>query len=297
MKYTIGAYIHDERKRKGYTQEELAEGICTTSTLSKIENGSREPSAHIYEALMQRLGEPASLFSAYLGRGELVVEYLCRKLLSMLAQNELTDVPRVIEEYEAAVEYYRLTESRLMQSMKVICHAMLDTPSSQVLQELYTVLQPENGNRAEAEMFGERKLFTFEELLLWNNIAIQYKRLGNIRQAEQIWIGLKDYLEEKDIDGEERARFYPVVLYNLAGLFAGKNEYIQAVFHSETAIKSCVDYGKLFPLPYLLCQKGNGLMRLGKNSLAAECFQDAERIFRLCRKEETLIMDEMIASF
>lgn len=297
MKYNIGAYIHDERKRKGYTQEELAEGICTTGTLSKIENGSRVPSAGTYEALMQRLGEPASLFSAYLGRGELLAEYLCRKLLSMLAQNEMTDLELVMEEYEAAVVYYRLTESRLMRCAKAVCHSMMDVPPAEVLQELFEVLQINNRLAPEAEVFQERKLFTFEEMLLWNNVAIQYKRMGNTGQAELVWLGLKNYLEDKDIDGEERARLYPVILYNLAGLFAGQNEHDKAVSHSEAGIKSCIEFGKLFPLPYLLHRKGRELLKMGEETLAAEYLKDAERIFKLLRKKSVPVMDEMMASF
>ena len=41
---TFGEVIRSIRKAKGMTQEEVAEGICSTSSLSKMENGSQVPS-------------------------------------------------------------------------------------------------------------------------------------------------------------------------------------------------------------------------------------------------------------
>lgn len=39
--YVIGDYIREIRLRKGYTQEDVSFGICTSATLSRIENGRR----------------------------------------------------------------------------------------------------------------------------------------------------------------------------------------------------------------------------------------------------------------
>ena len=55
--YNLGDYICESRKQLGITQEELAFGICSTGTLSKIENGFVVPKRKNYEAIMQRLGK------------------------------------------------------------------------------------------------------------------------------------------------------------------------------------------------------------------------------------------------
>lgn len=41
--YLIGDYIRDTRLRRGYTQEQLSFGICTTASLSRIETGAQAP--------------------------------------------------------------------------------------------------------------------------------------------------------------------------------------------------------------------------------------------------------------
>ena len=56
--YKIGYIIKQRREELHYTQEELAEGICSVTTLSRIENGERLPSKDNFEMLFQRLAYP-----------------------------------------------------------------------------------------------------------------------------------------------------------------------------------------------------------------------------------------------
>ena len=62
--YNLGDYICESRKQLGITQEELAFGICSTGTLSKIENGFVVPKRKNYEAIMQRLGKTIMIWKA-----------------------------------------------------------------------------------------------------------------------------------------------------------------------------------------------------------------------------------------
>ena len=62
---TFGEVIRSIRKAKGMTQEEVAEGICSTSSLSKMENGSQVPSRQRFQKIMERLGSPAILMPIF----------------------------------------------------------------------------------------------------------------------------------------------------------------------------------------------------------------------------------------
>ena len=48
--YEIGQRIRGVRESRGMTQEELADGICSTGTLSKIENGLQVPKRKTFTA-------------------------------------------------------------------------------------------------------------------------------------------------------------------------------------------------------------------------------------------------------
>ena len=43
-KTLIGAYIKQQREDRGWTQNFLCEGICSRTTLSRIENDTQAPS-------------------------------------------------------------------------------------------------------------------------------------------------------------------------------------------------------------------------------------------------------------
>lgn len=55
-KNTLGEIIYNLRKKAGLTQEELADGICSSVSISRIENGNQMPSGKVLEKLLERLG-------------------------------------------------------------------------------------------------------------------------------------------------------------------------------------------------------------------------------------------------
>ncbi len=84
--YTVGDRIRDMRERQKYSQEELSYGICTPSTLSRIENGLQVPGKKILEGLMQRLGIGDGMDVVYLSREELERYELERRLVRSLGR-------------------------------------------------------------------------------------------------------------------------------------------------------------------------------------------------------------------
>lgn len=53
---SLGDVIRSLRKKTGLSQEELADGICSPVSVSRIENGTQMPSGTVLEALLARLG-------------------------------------------------------------------------------------------------------------------------------------------------------------------------------------------------------------------------------------------------
>ena len=56
MNHSLGDMIRELRKERKLTQEELADGICSAVSISRIENGNQMPSNTILERLLERLG-------------------------------------------------------------------------------------------------------------------------------------------------------------------------------------------------------------------------------------------------
>ncbi len=56
----IGAIIKRRRLELGLTQEQLCEGICEPSTMSRIEKGHQTPTYSKLKALLGRLNLPTT---------------------------------------------------------------------------------------------------------------------------------------------------------------------------------------------------------------------------------------------
>ncbi|MCD7822757.1 MAG: helix-turn-helix domain-containing protein [Oscillospiraceae bacterium] len=74
-KIEIGSLIKTCREDKNITQEELCNGICTASTLSRIESGKFNSNTSILARLLERLG----LSADYLREANNDKDYLVRQ--------------------------------------------------------------------------------------------------------------------------------------------------------------------------------------------------------------------------
>lgn len=61
----IGMIIRRRRTELGLSQEDLADGICAVTTLSRIENGERMPTQNHLEMLLQRVGYSDMMLENY----------------------------------------------------------------------------------------------------------------------------------------------------------------------------------------------------------------------------------------
>ena len=90
--YTIGDMVFDTREARGYSQEALSFGICSTSSLSRIENNSQVPSKRVFDALMQRMGMSMSIYSAFVSRREMEIYRLIQELVWKFENQDYTQV-------------------------------------------------------------------------------------------------------------------------------------------------------------------------------------------------------------
>lgn len=97
--YPIGRLIAEMRGRRKLSQEELSEGICAVSTLSKIENGVQMPRRKVYVALMQRLGVSHRNCRIFVSNEEMRRCELEERMESLAAEGKYR------EAYDALAEY------------------------------------------------------------------------------------------------------------------------------------------------------------------------------------------------
>ncbi len=90
----FGEAIRSLRLEHGLTQERLSDGICSASSLSKIENGSQVPSRQTFRLLMERLGEPGYTYAHF----QTETEYLFYLALSEFMENVERGITEELDE-------------------------------------------------------------------------------------------------------------------------------------------------------------------------------------------------------
>lgn len=103
--------IKKARLKAKLTQQELADGICTTVALSKIENGKLGVSPTTFSLLMERCGSPCEAFPAFKNMDDYNCYRLLKEINNCLRHHQLDDaykkISEVIEMNFADNKFYR----------------------------------------------------------------------------------------------------------------------------------------------------------------------------------------------
>ena len=97
--FQLGFIIKNRREELQLSQEELADGICSVSTLSRIENGDRIPSKNNYEMLMQRLGYSAISMDYFTDKTDFIMHELKFKIRHAYIEEDFTLCRQLLEEF------------------------------------------------------------------------------------------------------------------------------------------------------------------------------------------------------
>ena len=88
--FKLGTYIKKHREELRISQEELCEGFCSVSSLSRIENNQQDPSRNLTKNLLERLGLPKDRFLALWDQKGISVGALVREIRSDMIRYERT---------------------------------------------------------------------------------------------------------------------------------------------------------------------------------------------------------------
>ena len=82
-------------------------------------------------------------------------------------------------------------------------------------------------------------LLTFDEIMIINSIAILYSNdERNIMDAIHLDLWLKEYMENRIVDGRMKTAKYPMILYNLSCWFGDKNCHKEALKMADEGVNS-----------------------------------------------------------
>ena len=268
--YLIGKIIKEFRRRNNLSQEKLAGTSCAVSTLSRIEHGEQIPNWKLVEALFSKMGMASPLHSVPMSETDLKRWNLEYEITNSVANSDY-ETNKMLEEYYACSSVLNTLEQQFYIFQKAIYNRHHNGTAEEILSLLEYALQL-SITRFTPDMNLSGRLLTKTERLILNNIALVLYDLNRKDQAETILEFLIQYFETQTISETEKAKDYPVILFNLSNWKGLDGKYEEALALSEKGINECITYGQLLIFPYLLFNKGYCLLGLkqtedGKKSI------------------------------
>ena len=95
----IGMIIRRRRMELGLSQEDLADGICAVTTLSRIENGERMPTQTHLEILLQRIGYSDMMLQSYVDEEDFVAHEMKFKIREAYIENDATKAQELLQQF------------------------------------------------------------------------------------------------------------------------------------------------------------------------------------------------------
>lgn len=234
--YKLGDVIRELRNRCHLTQEELAAGICSVSSVAKIEGGSQMPSGRVAEALLRKLGDVGCFFTGFSQEGELRELYFWEET-KRRANRDSRGESQFEKQFYAYV--------RLLDEMHD------HTEHSVTLLELMQVLVMSMPLAELNDGCAERQTYTYLELYILNSIAVQYYYMESYEYAARVLERLYAYLQKWHMQGEVSRYLFPVVCSNLATVRLKCGLLQPARISCDMGIRRCLNSGMLLPLPSL----------------------------------------------
>ncbi|EIT87241.1 transcriptional activator [Fictibacillus macauensis ZFHKF-1] len=275
-----GKKIYYHRTKRGLTQKEASDGICSISYLSKIENNSIVASPEILELLCERLHiDSKAIDDHYLTELKVELknwldaikyrneELITQKYFELLPIMENVDDVGVVTLYQITLARYYLYKHLLDQADQILSEISafrkFESIETQYFFHQCRALYAEYTNKYDDAFRELKKAFklykqgNFKDSDLLYHASILSAKLGFFQQS---LLYAKEALEDFDARANYKKSLECHVILGIA--YTRINEFVKARFHYHTALKAVKMNPSFEPvLPLILHNLGHSYFR------------------------------------
>lgn len=216
---TFGEVIRSIRKAKGMTQEEVAEGICSTSSLSKMENGSQVPSRQRFQKIMERLGEPGYSYAHFFSSGEAEREQYRREALEALEGGRVERAEELLLWWKKDADSEEdVMERQFWQTAELLWRRIYEAPGPGYRERCMELFSMTRSSFCLQKEWREDN-FTRTETLLLNNAGLGFLWEKRYREAAGVFLQLYSINERTGKKRSDYRKKKAVLCGNLAVCF------------------------------------------------------------------------------
>lgn len=192
----LGKVIKYVRERRGFSQKQLCQGLCTVATLSRFESGDQSPSWNCVHAMLERLDMAWKGYTAILTADELHLDKMRKEIAKLFAilerekeehqKDTLNTLRNMIDDMESRIKNTdKINRQFIMRQRALIAYETHTCDLSERLDRLTAALHMTLPDLSFEEM--NQMLYSEEEFSLLINIASTYHKLGQVRQSFYIY--------------------------------------------------------------------------------------------------------------
>ncbi len=277
----LGDAVRRKRMSLGLTQEALCEGICSTMTISRLENGTQMPSYNRLRALLDRLDMPADRFYCHLTDQELLVAELYSTIVDANVRMNMTT-----PEDRAS---FRQQGLDAIARLEAIMDAD-DTLSRQLILRSQVILGPPEGEyppEAQLQMLLEaismtspwfrldriqNGLYTTDELKIINQIAQTYSEGQDRQTTLDIYRQLYAYIQGHFREISPLRSCLILVNYNYARELVLAGRYRQAIQVADEGRRLSLFHDSTQYLPGILSHMAEAYHLLGEDDASRSLY-------------------------
>jgi len=261
-KYQIGSFIKMKREELGITQEELADGIISVASLSRIENGGRTPRKENLQSILQRLGYSDSVVNHVSEKEDLSIYLMRYDLRQAYITNDFEKAEWLLSEFSNMPIELSPVNRQAYEEIDILLKLdKKEISSSEALERF------ENALKLTCPKYTRDNLprfLTYEEILILNNIALCLNSENNNDKAIEILYHIKNYYDKHMCDIEEALRTQPMVLYNLSRFLGLAGRIDESISVCNQGIRLARDTGRCSHLAKTLYNLARGLYERNK---------------------------------
>lgn len=293
----IGEYIRSHRKKQGIAIEDLCAGICSVSTLSRLERGKQTPSRATVNALLHRLGLPEDRFFALVSEHDHEIKVLKQDIRASVIEFEKADRearPQLRERVMA--ELRRLEEitdedDAITRQYILSTQVTLGTPDGpytpaqrrRLLEKAIRITVP--GFRLDKV---ENFRYRLEEMTLLNMLARTFSMEGKREEAIGLYDRLLQSIEKNSRELEGYPSQFCLIAHNYAINLTLAGQYKEALELAERGRQTGILYGDYLQLPGFLATQAECWFFLGEREKSAELYIKAGYLLDIIEDKHNL---------
>lgn len=284
-KSEIGEMIKRRRREVGITQEELCDGICSESMLSKIEAGKSDGSAETLRMLLERLGIVGVIHDEMLNESDIYVREKNREANRAHCKGN-TDKAWVILD-EISDDYESFSKAN-KQRYDVLSTMLLPaTGETEHKSRLFSLEKSLKMTSKDYRADNLPPFMTSMEIQIIGYIAVTYAFLNDSKTTIRMLSHTKAYIERFYTDKLTAYKKLSIICYNLSKYLGLAGRYDECIDVARQGVEYCDMINHIAVLPNCMYNLAWALARRNDRGDREEAKELAEKALTYCNPKTT----------